>query len=640
MIASLKDCGDAAFSAAQSEVAEREAPRGETSPTGLDTAAKSEAKAVVRTTVDLVAPLICLAHFSFTYEGAAAPSLTDINLEVRPGEFVGLVGAEGSGRTTLFRVLNGSASRHFRGEWSGVAEIGGLDACEVGHATLGEFVASIFDDPDAQIVSLTVEEEVCFALVQRGLPSDVVTSRMQGALAAVGLMGLERRSTSSLSGGQKQRLVTASALALEPKLVLLDESTSALDPRGARELYALLREKARERNLTVVAIERDLELLMDYADRVVALDSGRIVMDARRDDVARNSSILKRIGVRLPAWIEVVEALGARGLLSAPLPAMESEARRCLAELAAGTLTERESPQGELSRRMSLPRESALIHIEGLFARAGSFEILKGINLDIEAGEFVALLGPNGAGKTTLIKHFNGLRAPSAGTVIVDGMNTRQVKTSRLARSVGFLFQNPDHQIISNRVDDEIAFGLKQTGIPEPERGERVREAAATLGLSTLLDADPFTLSRALRQRVALASVLALKPKVLVLDEPTSSQDERGATRVMDVARELNAGGTTVILVSHDMELVARYARRAIVLVDGRVLADRGVHALFRDMQLLDAAGLSMPGAYRLAAALGIEPKEGRQFVPASVVEALIPRLPEACMREPDGCVL
>ncbi len=271
-----------------------------------------------------------------------------------------------------------------------------------------------------------------------------------------------------------------------------------------------------------------------------------------------------------------------------------------------------------------------MIHIEGLVARAGAFEILKGIDLDIGAGEFVALLGPNGAGKTTLIKHFNGLRVPSAGSVTVDGMDTRRVKTSRLARSVGFLFQNPDHQIISNRVDGEIAFGLKQTGISEPERGERVREAAAILGLEGLLDADPFTLSRALRQRVALASVLALRPKVLVLDEPTSSQDERGATMVMEIARELNAGGTTVIFVSHDMELVARYARRALVLVDGRILADRSVHALFRDTQLLNAAGLSMPGAYRLAAALGIEPEEGRQFVPTSVVEAVERRLSEA----------
>jgi len=271
-----------------------------------------------------------------------------------------------------------------------------------------------------------------------------------------------------------------------------------------------------------------------------------------------------------------------------------------------------------------------MIQVRELVARAGAFEILKGIDLDIVPGEFVALLGPNGAGKTTLIKHFNGLRVPSAGSVVVDGMDTRRVKTSRLARSVGFLFQNPDHQIISNRVDDEIAFGLKQTGIPEAERGERVREAAATLGLAELLDADPFTLSRAFRQRVALASVLALRPKVLVLDEPTSSQDERGSTMIMEVARELNAGGTTVILVSHDMELVARYARRALVLVDGRLVADRSVHALFRDTQLLNAAGLSMPGAYRLAAALGIEPESGRQFLASTVVEAVRKRLSEA----------
>ncbi len=279
------------------------------------------------------APIVRLEHFSFTYEGAARPALADLDLEVRPGEFVGVVGAEGSGRTTLFRVLNGSAPRHFRGEWGGRADVGGLDACEVGHAELGVFVASIFDDPDAQIVSLTVEEEVCFALVQRGLPSDIVAARMKEALAAVGLSGLERRATSSLSGGQKQRLVTASALALEPKLVLLDESTASLDPRGARGLYSLLRAKCQKKGLAVVAVERDLELLMEYADRVVAMESGRVVMDAGRRDIAPNSRLLKRIGVRLPAWIETVDALGAFGLLSAPLPATEAEAAARIVEL-------------------------------------------------------------------------------------------------------------------------------------------------------------------------------------------------------------------------------------------------------------------------------------------------------------------
>jgi energy-coupling factor transport system ATP-binding protein len=300
---SLKDCGGAAFSSAFP-------PRA--SP---------------------AAPIVRLEHFSFTYEGAARASLADLDLEVWPGEFVGVVGAEGSGRTTLFRVLNGSAPRHFPGTWSGSVGVGGFDACSVGHAALGSFVASIFDDPDAQIVSLTVEEEVCFALVQRGFSSDTVAARMREALAATGLSGLERRATSSLSGGQKQRLVTASALALEPSLVLLDESTGALDPRGAQELYALLGAKCGEKGLTVVAVERDLELLMDYADRVVAMESGRIVMDAGHRGVASHSRLLKRIGVRLPAWLDAVDALAASGHLAAPLPETEAEAVARIAEL-------------------------------------------------------------------------------------------------------------------------------------------------------------------------------------------------------------------------------------------------------------------------------------------------------------------
>lgn len=261
-------------------------------------------------------------------------------------------------------------------------------------------------------------------------------------------------------------------------------------------------------------------------------------------------------------------------------------------------------PQGSAAAR---DPAAALIRMENVVARAGGAEILKGLSLSVVAGEFVALVGPNGAGKTTLLRHLNGLRKPNAGRVLIDGVDTRKGRTSELAKTVGFLFQNPDHQIVSSSVRAEIEFGLKHCGIPAAERPARIAEAAAAADVSALLDHDPFSLSRAARQRVALASVLAVGPRVLVLDEPTSSQDERGATLVMEVAAALNRRGTTVIMVSHDMELVARYARRALVLADGRLLADRDLDSLFSDEELLDHAGLSMPGAYRMARALGLD---------------------------------
>lgn len=234
-------------------------------------------------------------------------------------------------------------------------------------------------------------------------------------------------------------------------------------------------------------------------------------------------------------------------------------------------------------------------------------EILHDINIDIGSGEFVALVGPNGAGKTTLLKHLNGLLKPTRGSVEIAGADTRKAKTAELARRVGFLFQNPDQQILCQTVRAEIEFGLKHTGVPKDEWESRVASAAGLVALEEKLDDDPLLLTRSGRQRVALASVLATNPEILVLDEPTSAQDEIETTRVMEIAKGLAKRGATVILVSHDMELVARYASRAIVLVDGRIEADVTAAELFADEARLVRASLSMPGLFRLARAFSFD---------------------------------
>lgn len=248
-----------------------------------------------------------------------------------------------------------------------------------------------------------------------------------------------------------------------------------------------------------------------------------------------------------------------------------------------------------------------MIRIENLCTSIRKTEILHDISFHITAGEFVALVGPNGAGKTTLLKHLNGLLKPTAGTVEIAGKSTRKAKTSELARKVGFLFQNPDQQILCQTVREEISFGLKHCGVPRNEWDSRVAEAAELTGLEEKLDADPLLLTRSRRQRVALASVLATKPEVLVLDEPTSAQDEAETTRIMEIARSLAERGTTVILVSHDMELVARYASRALVLVKGRIVADLTPAEVFADDALLEKAALSCPGLHRLAREIGFD---------------------------------
>jgi len=270
--------------------------------------------------------MIHLERFSFTYAGSSRPALEDLTVHMARGEFVALVGPVNAGRTTLFRVLNGSAPTHFKGTYQGICRVGDLNPCEVGHIRMGECTASITGDPDSQIVSLTVEEEVGFALAQRGYDRAYIEKKVNESLKLVGLEGFQRRSTASLSGGQKQRLVIASALAVDPEVILLDECMASLDPKGARNLYNLLSGYCRAQEVTLVAMEKDLELVLPYADRIILMERGKILQDIGVKEVVEHTQCIAKIGVRVPAWMRIVGDLQERGILGTPLPATEEEA--------------------------------------------------------------------------------------------------------------------------------------------------------------------------------------------------------------------------------------------------------------------------------------------------------------------------
>lgn len=270
--------------------------------------------------------MITLESLSFKYEDARQPALHELSLKVPAGEILGIIGTEGSGRTSLFRVLNGTAPRCFPGTLEGLVRVLGMDPQLCGHTALGAQVTSIFDDPDSQIISLTVEEEISFALVQRGLPFKEIELRVQETLAKVGLAGFERRATASLSGGQKQRLILASALALRPRLLLIDEGTHALDPEAAHLCFNLIRELVEKEGSTALFFERDMELLLEYADRVMVLDKGSMFCCESIPPLCQHADKLKALGLHLPAWLELSVELFQRGVLEAPLPSSEEEA--------------------------------------------------------------------------------------------------------------------------------------------------------------------------------------------------------------------------------------------------------------------------------------------------------------------------
>lgn len=279
--------------------------------------------------------MIRVEAINFTYEDAASPAIEGLSLHAGPGQIIGVAGAEGSGRSTLFRLLNGSAPRFFRGKvWGEALTVNGLEPARLGHAAMGACVASIFDDPDAQIASLTVEEEVSFALVQRGLPIEETKARVAEALERVGLSGFSHRSTASLSGGQKQRLVAASAIALKPRVLLADEGTSALDPEGAREFFDIVRGMRDRDGATAVVFERDLGLLFEYCDRILILDGGRAAFQGTPRECAQRADAMRALGLRLPAWLELCAELRDRGALDEELPCREEQAIDLLRSLA------------------------------------------------------------------------------------------------------------------------------------------------------------------------------------------------------------------------------------------------------------------------------------------------------------------
>jgi energy-coupling factor transporter ATP-binding protein EcfA2 len=279
--------------------------------------------------------VIRLEDLSFAYEGSSSCAVGNLEIQAAPGQIIGVAGAEGSGRTTLFRLLNGTAPKVFRGTVDGKATVAGIDPTAAGHAALGAAVASVFDDPDAQIVSLTVEEEVGFALVQRGVELGCVRLRVSEALDRVGLSGFEHRATSSLSGGQKQRLVAASAIALKPRVLLVDEGTSALDPEGAREFFSIMADMARRDGVSVLVIDRDLELLLSHCDFIYILDSGRVALKGLPRDIVQHPRRIAELGLRLPDWLELCDELKRRGVIDGELPASEQRALDLLEKLCA-----------------------------------------------------------------------------------------------------------------------------------------------------------------------------------------------------------------------------------------------------------------------------------------------------------------
>jgi len=501
-------------------------------------------------------------NLSVTHVDAAHPAPDDVSFEVHAGEVVLVLGPSGSGKSTLALALNGLIPQSVDAQLQGTVEVAGRDTRTTPVAQLSTDISMVFQDPDSQLVTGTVLDEVAFALENLLLPASEVLERAERALRQVGLWSRRTWNPDLLSGGGRQRLAIACALAMRSRVIVLDEPTANLDPQGVDDVYRALAELTGDADRAIVLIEHDLDAAIDFATRVIVLDQdGRMLLDGpARQTLRDNAPRLRELGVWLPS--EMLAAAAAQH------PHISGDLHD-LAESGEIPPRLRRSP----SERETVSSARPAITVRDLVVRKGRKEVLSIPALDIPAGSFTAVVGANGAGKTTLLQALAGVVPPPRGTVMIADLDAARATPRQLASHVSFVFQNPEHQFIAHTVREELAHGLRLQRVDADEIDARVDEMLDRFGLRYRADEHPFLLSGGEKRRLSVGTALITRPRAVALDEPTFGQDRARAAELLDLLQDLQRAGTTIVIVTHDLDLVAEYATHTVVLDEGRVRA-------------------------------------------------------------------
>jgi len=567
-------------------------------------------------------PIIRIENLSYQYPRSPAFVLRDVNLNVQRGEFLGIVGPTGAGKTTLCLALNGIVPQFYGGRFFGHVTVAGLDTIENRIYELAQHVTLVFQDPETQLIANSVQDEVAFGLENFQVARSEMPQRIQWALEAVRLKGMLHRHPSELSGGEKQRLAIAAALAVQPDVLVLDEPTSQLDPLGKQEVFATIRELNERLGITVILASHASEELAEFADRVALLDQGQLVSLDTPERIFSGRDLLARHAVRPPQVTEFYIELARQGLEPPSIPVTLQEATAAYEQMR-DKIAVCACPAAEA---LPPPSEPPLLSAHDVHYTYGDgTRALRHVTLDIHQGEYVVIVGQNGAGKTTLAKHFLHLLEPQAGEVHLAGRDVRTLAVSDIAQTIGFVAQNPDQQIFSTTVASEVSFALQSLGTRGPELEARVAESLQTMGLTDLRDRHPLSLAQGDRARVVIAAALAMRPDVLIFDEPTTGQDYNGAKRILDVSRRFHQAGKTVIVITHHLYLMPGYAQRVVVMGRGVVLGDLPLRQAFHSSELLRSTYLAAPQIVRLAQYIS-----AREQVPLPI---LTPKELAACLR-------
>ena len=550
-------------------------------------------------------PIISFRNFSFQYRAQKRPTLTDINLEIYPGERVLIAGPSGSGKSTLAGCINGLNPFSNPGACTGTLTVDGVDAPHSSLFELSAHVGTVLQDPDGQFIGLTVGEDIAFALENSCTPQDEMHAITRHAAELVGIENHLGYAPHELSGGQKQRVSLAGVMVDQVKILLFDEPLANLDPATGKQAIELIDEIQKKTDTTVLIIEHRLEdVLWRNVIRIVLVNDGNILADLRPDELL-SGSLLAENGIREPLYVTALRYAGV-DITPDKHPAhvdslvLDDTYTQKLRDW----FTARPRPAAQ-------PEREPLLEVKGLsFGYQKGQQTLRDVSFSIGKGEMVSIVGRNGAGKSTLSKLICGFETPDAGEIFLNGKPLAEENIRRRAQHIGYVMQNPNQMISKTMIYEEVALGLQRSGLTEEQIREKVEATLRVCGLYPFRNWPISALSFGQKKRVTIASVLVLDPELILLDEPTAGQDFRHYTDIMEFLRGLNARGVTVVMITHDMHLMLEYTRRALVFCDGRLIADRTAAAVLCDPALVEQAALKETSLYTLANRCGIAPAQ------------------------------
>ncbi|MEE0351152.1 MAG: ABC transporter ATP-binding protein [Faecalibacterium sp.] len=550
-------------------------------------------------------PIISFRNFSFQYRAQKRPTLTDIDLEIYPGERVLIAGPSGSGKSTLAGCINGLNPFSNPGACTGTLTVDGVDAPHSSLFELSAHVGTVLQDPDGQFIGLTVGEDIAFALENSCTPQDEMHAITRHAAELVGIENHLGYAPHELSGGQKQRVSLAGVMVDQVKILLFDEPLANLDPATGKQAIELIDEIQKKTDTTVLIIEHRLEdVLWRNVDRIVLVNDGTILADLRPDELL-SGSLLAENGIREPLYVTALRYAG-----------VELTPDKHPAHVDSLVLDDTDTQKlrdwfTARPRPAAPPEREPLLEVKGLsFGYQKGQQTLRDVSFSIGKGEMVSIVGRNGAGKSTLSKLICGFETPDAGEIFLNGKPLAEENIRRRAQHIGYVMQNPNQMISKTMIYDEVALGLQRSGLTEEQIREKVEATLRVCGLYPFRNWPISALSFGQKKRVTIASVLVLDPELILLDEPTAGQDFRHYTDIMEFLRGLNARGVTVVMITHDMHLMLEYTRRALVFCDGRLIADRTAAAVLCDPALVEQAALKETSLYTLANRCGIAPAQ------------------------------